>query len=156
MKYFDILDRLYKEARENSGYPQGSKFAWIGNDIFDFTTYDDGISSLLAGRMIDVCRCILEGTTFKYQELNDEHYLNFLIMVNMPFLQGKLNWGGSIRGAWFDEYGLPSDKKTILITNDFEIPREEIKVFIKDLIDWSKISDDAIPVEEQKEPLKLN
>jgi hypothetical protein len=26
-------------------------------------------------------------------------------MVNMPFFKGKLEWGMSIRGAWWDLYG---------------------------------------------------
>ena len=41
-------------------------------------------------------------TTFEYIESN---HFNYLLMVNMPFFKDKLEWGGSIRGAWWDLHG---------------------------------------------------
>ena len=41
--------------------------------------------------------------TFEYQEEEEsENYNWFLIMCNMLFFADKLNWGTSIRGAWWD------------------------------------------------------
>ena len=54
-------------------------------------------------------------------------------MINMPFLANKLEWGTSIRGAWFDdweEYEIDCDR--IIIKGD------ELKVFIADLLEWIK------------------
>ncbi|MFH1625922.1 MAG: hypothetical protein ABID54_12320, partial [Pseudomonadota bacterium] len=45
-----------------------------------------------------------ERQTFDYIE-SEEGNLWYLIMVNMPFFAEKLNWGTSIRGAWWDLWG---------------------------------------------------
>ena len=59
--------------------------------------------------MLEVIDVIINQTQFEY--IKDEaKYLNYLTMVNMPFLSNKIEWGTSIRGAWFDEYGHPADK----------------------------------------------
>lgn len=69
-----------------------------------------------------------ENINFEYIK-NKEQYLNYLTMVNMPFLTDKLDWGGSIRGAWFDnwkEYEIDGIK----------INKQELEVFISQLIEW--------------------
>jgi hypothetical protein len=50
-------------------------------------------------------------------------------MVNMPFFTGKLEWGSSIRGAWFDNY------KAYTI-DGIEIKEKELEIFLTDLIEW--------------------
>ena len=101
--YKKQLDKLYLEEKDNE-CPPDNKFQFLGNSIFNFTTYDSGIDELFAKKMLEVIDCIYNKTTFDYQ--NDENnYINYLTMVNMPFMKGKLEWGTSIRGAWFDEYG---------------------------------------------------
>jgi hypothetical protein len=113
---------------------------FLGSEIFDFTTYDGDVDSLFASKMIEVLECILNGTTFKYQE-DESNYLNYLTMVNMPFLRGTLDYGTSIRGAWFDEYGVKGINDKPYEIGNITVPRIDIKIFIKELIDWSKIPD---------------
>jgi hypothetical protein len=139
--YKEQFDKLYLEAKENHGCPPDNKSQFLGSRIFDFTTYDGGVDELFAKKMLEVIDCILNRTTFDYQ--NDENnYINYLTMVNMPFMQGKLEWGTSIRGAWFDEYGFPSDKKdeekVYQITHEWTIMKKEIMEFMKQLLEWSK------------------
>ena len=137
--YKEQLDKLYLEEKDNE-CPPDNKFQFLGNSIFGFTTYDSGIDELFAKKMLEVIDCIYNKTIFDYQ--NDENnYINYLTMVNMPFMQGKLEWGTSIRGAWFDEYGHHSEKeedKVYSITYDWKIPKKEIMEFMKQLLEWSK------------------
>ena len=137
-----MLDERFKEEVETSECPPRNKLAFIGSDVFDFTTYDGAMDEFLAGKMIEVVDCILNGTTFEYQK-DEANYINYLTMVNMPFLKDKLEWGTSIRGAWFDEYGHHSEKEPrvyeIGIVNDLIIPKIEIKNFMKQLVEWSKV-----------------
>jgi len=140
MTFKEKLDELYKEECETSGCPPENKFQFLGNSIFDFTTYDGAIDELFAKKMLEVIAAIVNRTTFEYQE-NEANYINYLTMVNMPFLQGKLEWGTSIRGAWFDEYGHHSEKeeeRVYQITYDWSIPKKDINDFMKALLEWSE------------------
>jgi NTP pyrophosphatase (non-canonical NTP hydrolase) len=56
---------------------------------------------LLAGKAVEVCEAITEKTTFEYIK-DEENYRWYIIMCNMPFFNGRLEWGTSMRGAWWD------------------------------------------------------
>jgi hypothetical protein len=141
MDYKLIFDERFKEEVETSGCPPHNKLAFIGSVVFDFTTYDGDMDEFLAIKMIEVVECILSGTTFEYQK-DEANYMNYMTMVNMPFLKDKIEWGASIRGAWFDEYGHHYEKEPrvykIGIVNDLIVSKIEIKDFMKQLIEWSK------------------
>lgn len=139
--YKEILDIAYRKQKETE-CPPDNKFVFVGDYIFDFTTYDGSMSSFMAKLMLDVCGTILNGHTFKYVE-NKTNYLNYLLMVNMPFLEEKIEWGTSIRGAWFDECGHRDDKEDYYVIAGIyglNIPKEDIKLFISDLLEWVKKS----------------
>jgi len=129
-KFIEILNKNYKEQAE-MGMELDSKMEYLGSVIFDFTTYDGEIDILFAEKMIPVLKAILERKTFEYQAENKEQYINYLTMVNMPFLTDKLEWGGSIRGAWFDDF-----TEYEIDCGRIEIKKQELTIFIKDLIDW--------------------
>lgn len=123
------LDDLYKMWQEMECPPE-TKMEFLGSTIFDFTTYDSAIDILFAEKMIEVLECILNRTTFEYQTDNDK-YIDYLVMVNMPFLNDKLNWGTSVRGAWFDcGFDVKLDCDRLIIE------KGEFEEFIKQLIEW--------------------
>lgn len=91
------------------GTPE-SRIAYLGDFIFQFVTYDEDKSEQFATKALEVCRAISDGKTFEY--IADEANYNwFLLMCNMPFFAPRLNWGESIRGAWWDSY-LDADFET--------------------------------------------
>ena len=49
---------------------------------------------------LEVCAAISDGTTFEYVK-DTEDYIWFLMMANFPFFAGRIEWGVSIRGAWW-------------------------------------------------------
>ena len=126
-KYIELLDKHFKEEQHLECAPE-TKMEYLGSSIFDFTTYDGEIDILFAEKMVEVLKVILNKNTFEYIE-NKEQYLNYLTMVNMPFLTDKLEWGGSIRGAWFDNW------KEYEI-DGIEIKKQELEVFVAQLIEW--------------------
>jgi len=123
------LDELYKLEQDRECPPE-SKMEFLGVAIFDFNTYDGTMDVLFSEKMIEVLECILNRTTFEYQE-DKEKYINYLTMVNMPFLIGKLEYGSSIRGAWFDNF-----KTYKLDCDQLIIQKGELSEFIKQLIEW--------------------
>lgn len=128
-KFTKLIESNYKEQQEHGCCAVESKMAYAGVYLFDFTTYDEDADVLFAKNMIEVLKCILDKTTFEYQK-DEKQYINYLTMVNMPFLTDKLEWGGSIRGAWFDnwqEYEVDGIK----------IEKQELEIFIADLIEWA-------------------
>ena len=84
--------------------PEGTpenRVAYLGDYIFDFTTYDDEKSEEFGIKALEVCRAISDRKTFEYIA-DPANYRWFLLMVNMPFFSRRLNWGTSVRGAWWD------------------------------------------------------
>ena len=66
-KFIKILDGNYKFWQQMECAPE-SKIEYIGNVIFDFTTYDSAVDILFAKRMMPVLKCILERKSFEYQK----------------------------------------------------------------------------------------
>lgn len=70
-------------------------------DIFDLITYDSAMDLNLVGRMVEVCRAIVNRKTYEFQ-MTEEGYKDFITIVQFKWFSRKLNWGVSIRNAWFD------------------------------------------------------
>ena len=77
-----------------------SRLAYLSEYIFKFTTYETTYSELFATKALEVCTAINDRKTFEYIN-NPEGHLWFLLMCNMPFFRSKLNWGTSIRSAFW-------------------------------------------------------
>lgn len=102
MDYLKLLNRGYENVKSwrEAGI---SKLEYLSTDIFNFTTYDGEMDELFAKKALEVCTAITRKQTFEYQK-DPENYKWYLIMCNMPFFSGKLEWGTSIRGAWWNLY----------------------------------------------------
>ena len=130
-EYMAKLDEMYQYHTENGEEKSMDKLKFLGDYVFDFTTYDDNITRAFSGLMLEVIACILNKTTFEYQAKSENHYVNYLIMVNMPFLKDKLEWGSSIRGAWFDYY--KGDGYQVL--GEY-LPASDLEKFLKAVSKW--------------------
>ena len=102
MDYKKLLEQSYTEACDCQSCPPDTRIEFLASEIFDFTTYDGGLDKYFGAYAIDVIRAIHRNETFTYQELSEQNYILFIAMCNMPFFQNRLDWGTSIRGAWFD------------------------------------------------------
>ncbi|HCI0210638.1 TPA: hypothetical protein NN553_004502 [Pseudomonas aeruginosa] len=80
-----------------------SRLAYIASAIFGIDTYDSNMDAFMAWRAIEVCQAISSRTTFDY--IKDlESYRWYLIMCHFPFFADRIDWGSSIRGAWWSSY----------------------------------------------------
>lgn len=97
------MNRDYEKLLAHSCEVEGSRspLEYLGDHIFDFTTYDSEVSELFASKAVEVCEAISNRSTFDYIK-EPENYRWFLLMCNMPFFASKIEWGTSIRGAWWD------------------------------------------------------
>lgn len=101
MDYKDLLEQSFGVEKTIDGCPPQSRLDYLGDHIFNFTTYDGEISELFARKAVDVCAAINNHTTFDYIRDDAENYRWYLLMCNMPFFAERLEWGTSIRGAWW-------------------------------------------------------
>lgn len=131
-KYIDLLEKEYNENNETDCLKSDDKLEFLSRFIFDFTTYDSGKDRELASRMIDVIDAISKKQTFEYHRQNEENYLNYILMCNMPFLKDKLEWGTSIRGAWF------SGNRFEISGTNIIVPSDEVDHFFYELVKWVK------------------
>lgn len=136
-----MIDLEHSYNVERKDLPELSRLEFLADYIFGFTTYAKSYSELFTAKALEVCAAISAQHNFKYIE-NDENHQWYLLMVNMPFFENKLNWGTSIRGAWWDhqEFQLVTcglwDGDTQVIDPTFTY--DEWLVFIDELIAFSK------------------
>lgn len=146
MNYKTLLDNSYKIEKETSDFPPENRLEYLSEHIFNFTTYDTNMSILFASKMVDICAAINDGSTYGYIETNEENYRWFVLLCNMPFFYRRLNWGTSIRGAWWDLeqpefsscglwYGYNQVIEPLKFTN------EEWKLFIKAIVEFARCDD---------------
>ena len=105
--YRRMLEEGHAETDTFQGQGRTSRTEYLSDHIFNFTTCEGEYSELFAKKGLEVCAAISDGKTFEYIA-EPEGRLWYLLMVNMPFFSDKLEWGTSIRGAWWGE---PPSKK---------------------------------------------
>lgn len=137
--------RMLEEGHDNIRAFQGhnsSRLEYLGDHIFNFTTYDGEMSELFASKALEVCAAISAGTTYDYIK-DKENYRWFLLMCNMPFFAGKLEWGTSIRGPWWlhDKITLSSDGLWLdgdQIQDTVDFTGEEWRRFVEAMLLFTK------------------
>ena len=100
--YRRMLEEGHAETDAFQRQGKTSRLEYLSDHIFDFTTYDGEMSELFARRALEVCAAISNSTTFDYIK-DAEQYRWYLVMCNMPFFADKIEWGTSVRGAWWGE-----------------------------------------------------
>lgn len=82
--------------------PAESRLEFLADHVFDFTTYDSEAGAFFGRKAVEVCAALSDRQTFEYIK-NPDNYLWHLALCNTPFFADRINWGGSIRGAWWGE-----------------------------------------------------
>ena len=77
-----------------------TRLEFLSDYIFNLTTYDGEVSELFARKMVEVVEAITLRKTFDYIK-TPENYQWYLVCVNFPFFQDRIEWGSSVRGAWW-------------------------------------------------------
>lgn len=137
MDYRAALTLRFEDMKHLTAGHTWSRAEFVSKDVFCFTTYDSEVDEMLASNMLEVITCILDRKTFEFQGVCDENYLTYLLMVNMPFLKNKLDWGGSIRGAWLH---IREKEGFEVCCGEIQVPQDGAEAFFRDLISWVKES----------------
>lgn len=150
MSYKELLQHSFEvESKPRYGIAScPTRLEFLSNYIFEFTTYDSEMDILFGKKAVEVCDAITNGTTQEYIE-NAENYRWFIMMCNTNFFEGRLNWGTSIRGAWWDHRfgdncheidstGLWDGEKQLVSDNKLKFTNDEWKEFMLDVIAFAE------------------
>lgn len=101
MDYSQLLERSFLQMAHTSE----SRLGYLAEHVFGFTTDSPSADELLAAKAVEVCAALGNRTMREYVSAKDGH-LWFLLMFNMPFFAGRLDWGTSMTGSWWSvEHG---------------------------------------------------
>ena len=95
-----LLDMLNQSYQEYYCEYKGSKKAFVGLNVFDMCTYDEEMSEHFCDCFMGTVNAITDGKTFEHIE-NKDNYISYLWCINHPSIKNKIDWGTSIRGAWW-------------------------------------------------------
>jgi hypothetical protein len=118
-----------------------SRLEYLSDYIFDFTTYDSGLSVEMARQAIATCKAINDRSTFDYIA-DPIQYRSFIYNCNLPFFISKLDWGTSIRFPWWDSeivfhsVGLWLNGEQIYYNLYFK--DDEWKAAVRDMLEFSQ------------------
>ena len=132
MNYKDLLERDYllqKSYHEHEYTVED----YLSEYIFNYTTYDSELDNQLVFRSCVVIDAILRGETFKLiEDKSQDWYLWYIVIVNMPFFVDKLEWGTSVRGAWFHFH---SDTEFNGVLKNKVFDDEDLKQCMKNIVE---------------------
>ena len=115
---YEIYKSRYIEFCENTCCD--TKYEWAAREVFDLTTYDGELDELIVKKIIEVLKVILDKTNYEYIK-NRENYINYILVCQLLDKFNWIDWGTSIRGAWFKSYH--SNAETHPILEEFEVKR---------------------------------
>lgn len=134
---FDKFKRNYESYKECETFD--NKYEWAASHIFNLATYDSRLDEMFVKLISEVCDVILENKNYEYIE-DETNYFTFVAVCQRLDSLGWIDWGSSIRGAWFADqvYESQYDKNEQMIICDFE---PDIRVYpykesIRALIDF--------------------
>lgn len=113
---------LYRQHCEHyrgcvGGSDEYIKYEWAAFHVFDLTTYDSDLDKFFVEAIIEVCRAIHERKTFEYIR-DGSNYKRFILVCQMLDKFHWIEWGTSIRGAWFDAEHGPHIKSKVIVDED--------------------------------------
>ena len=119
---------------------ENSKYHWAAYDIFGLTTYDGALSEMFVKAILEVCKVILDGTNFEYI-MNQPDYIKYILVCQLLDEFHWIEWGTSIRGAWFEEY--PGSKAKPILEE------QEWSEYNDDLGEWEKHVIPSVPFSKE-------
>jgi hypothetical protein len=82
--------------------PDATKWEFVAGEVFGLTTYDGEMDELLVKDIIEVFSAIRSKSSYEY--ISDRaNYIKFVTALNLGNCGSWLDWGTSVRGAWFKD-----------------------------------------------------
>ena len=149
VKMTEIIEKSFnswKEVKLGCGYEEDDftplewKLIWLCDDVFDLTTYNPALSVDYGKTILEVMTAIRDRKTFEYIEVNNEaSYSKYIAVCNWFNIHNLIEWGTSIRGAWFEFNSYDKDFEFIHCHEVSQcINGEWVTVYEECTVPWSK------------------
>lgn len=136
MRYLDLIEKDYKETLQAE---EGkSKLEYIGEDVFNLCTYCVETTEFMTTKALEVCHAINNRNNHEYISVDHDHTW-YVTILNMPFFKDKIDWGTSIRGAWWCKHESMNNNNLKLEDMD----NDKWHQFISDLLEFSGLEIDS-------------
>lgn len=76
-------------------------YSWCAYRVLELSTYDEELDELFVKKFMEICNAILSRNNGMYME-NRHAYITYIIVCQLLEKNDWIDWGTSIRGAWFD------------------------------------------------------
>jgi hypothetical protein len=142
MTVMDTYKRSYELFKEGVECCD-NKYEWAASEIFGLATYDGNLDELFVKKIVEVCQAILDRKTYEYIEASDENYIAYIITCQLLRHKDWIDWGTSIRGAFFNK----GNKAELILyywkcgDKEFYVPFNEEN--IRTLIEFMGIEEDV-------------
>lgn len=141
MTTLEIYKAQYEEecTRRIGGY---TKYEWAAMNIFDLCTYDGSLDEKFVKAIIEVCNVILEDRNFEYIK-DEKNYIKYILVCQIFEQFRWIDWGTSIRGAWFQRENFKRfGGVESIVSKDI---LEECKWWTVENGEWTEHKIDAVP-----------
>ena len=138
----EIYKAQYEEYKSNFD-DAPSKYEWAAHNIFDLTTYDGDLDELFVKCIIDVLKVIRDRSNFEYIK-DENNYIKYILVCQLLDKFHWIEWGTSIRGAWFDGYHPRHMVRPILEEMEWSQWDDKKKEFIEHKINGVIFTEDNI------------
>lgn len=101
MTALEIYKAQFEEERTWWRSEPVSKYEWAAHRVFDLVTYDSSLDEMFVKDIIEVCKEILEERTYEYIR-DQDNYIKYILVCQILDKFHWIEWGTSIRGAWFE------------------------------------------------------
>ncbi len=136
IQWFNDSYKDYLQSFEGNKSKEDYKFIFLSSYIFDVITYDEELDLEFGKKIYEVMKSIQDRTTFDYiEEQND--YKNYILVCNLLNKYELIDWGTSIRGAWFSKSEIETSAGCW--EADGTVIYENPVVSIRELIKWLEI-----------------
>ena len=117
----DIYKAHYEFYKNKVSIRNPSKYEWASFYVFDLSTYDGELDKLFVDAILEVCSVIFNGKNYDYI-VDKENYIKYILVCQILDKFHWIEWGTSIRGAWFDGYYPGSKTRPILEEDGWSEP----------------------------------
>lgn len=119
----ELYDAHYEFYKEKVSGREPSKYEWAAFYVFDLSTYDRKLDKLFVDAILEVCSVIFNAKNYDYI-IDQENYVKYILVCQLLDKFNWIEWGTSIRGAWFDGYHPGFKTRPILELDGWSEPND--------------------------------
>lgn len=139
----DLYKAHYDFYCECFSHDDRSKYEWAASGVFDLTTYDSSLDELFVKDILEVCKVIRDNKNFEYIK-NEQNYIKYILVCQLLDKFHWIEWGTSIRGAWFDGYHPNLTTRPIIEQNGWSKYNDETGEWEEHILDEVRFTEENL------------